>query len=377
MVCFLAAEIMFCSASLATEGEGETEGSLTDGLSDYDFGEIDKLIQDSMEQTEFHFAELVELCMGGNWSEAGIMLGNQLKESLLGEVNTCKTIAWQLLLWSICGALFLVLSRAVAESTVTDTGYMVLYMGMAALLLAGFGTAARVAATGLEQIENLLQVFLPIFFAAVAVQGQAAAAAMYEMAMVLLGGMIWLCETILLKGIRIWLSLRMAEGILPEDWISRFTQGMKKLLQAAWKTAFGIAVGLQVVQTLITPYLNQMGSSMLVRLASAIPGVGNSLGEAVKLALSTAALVRNGIGVGGILLLFYLALGPVCKLLIFSLTFQGLAMAIQPFSDKRLTDAVSSVGEGCFFLLEIMGMGVICFAILIALSCNYMNGSVY
>jgi hypothetical protein len=52
-------------------------------------------------------------------------------------------------------------------------------------------------------------------------------------------------------------------------------------------------------------------------------------------------------------------------------------MAIQPFSDKRLTDAVSSVGEGCFFLLEIMGMGVICFAILIALSCNYMNGSVY
>lgn len=363
------------AAAMAAEQEADPELSVEKELTAYDFQGIEKIIQDSMGQTEFRFIDLVKACIQRDEMSIGQLFLTCLREAFLGELQDSRTAIWQVFLWAVGGALFLVLAKSLTESAIADMGYMVLYMGMMALLLAGFRSAMQLAQEGMERISGLLQVFLPVFFLAVAVQGQITAAAMYETAMVLLGGMVWLYETVMLTGIRLWVPLCLVEGILPEDLISRLVKGMRKLLQSVLKAAFGLAVGLQVVQTLITPYLDAVKGGTLVRLASAIPGVGSSIASAAKLALGAASLVRNGIGVGGLIVMLLLAAGPMCKLLCCTLLYHGLAACIQPFSDKRLTEAVSAVGEGCLMLLQLLGAAVICFAILIGLACTCLGGT--
>lgn len=367
--------VLLPSLSLGAESgqDPDPEQTIGEELKTYDFQDMEKFVQDSLGQTEFHFSQLVEACIQGDWSAMGEMIGTCIREALLGQWQENRAVVWQVFLWAIGGALFLVLARSLAENTIADMGYMVVYMGMMALLLIGFRSALQLAQEGIQRISGLLQVFLPVFFIAMAVQGQITAAAMYETAMILLGGMVWLYETVLLTGIRLWMPLCLVEGILPEDLISRLVKGMKKLLTGILKAAFGCAVGLQVIQTLITPYLDAVKGGTLVRLASAIPGVGNSIASAAKLALSAASLVRNGIGVGGLIVMILLAAGPMCKLLGCAILYHGLAACIQPFSDKRLTEAVSAVGEGCLLLLRVLGAGIICFAIMIGLACTCLG----
>lgn len=383
---WMAAALLFISllavptATALAQSSGGQQGtdpepSVEEELTAYDFQGIEELIRDSMGQTGVRFTDLVMACIQGEGESVGDMLLTGIRQAALGELQGSRTMIWQVFLWAVGGALFLVLAKSLTESTIADMGYMVLYMGMMALLLAGFRSAMTLAQEGMERISGLLQVFLPVFFLAVAVQGQITAAAMYETAMALLGGMVWLYETVLLTGIRLWVPLSLVEGILPEDLISRLVKGMKKLLKSALKIAFGLAIGLQVVQTLITPYLDAAKGGMLVRLASAIPGVGNSIASAAKLALGTASLVRNGIGVGGLIVMILLAAGPICKLLCCTLMFHGLAACIQPFSDKRLTESVSAVGEGCLLLLQLLGAAVACFAIMIGLACTCLGSA--
>lgn len=360
--------------SLAAGQDAESEPSVEEELDSYDFREIEQAVEESMGQAGFRFADLVRACLEGETDSVWQLAGAGVEEALWGELKESRALVWQVFLWAVGGALFLVLAKSLSESSVADMGYMVLYMGMMALLLTGFRSAIQAAGEGLRRISGLLQVFLPVLFLAVAVQGQITAAAMYETSMMLLGGMVWLYETVILPGIRLWVPLRLVEGILPEDLISRLTGGMKRLLSVLIKTAFGAAVGLQAVQALITPYLDAVKGGALVRLASAIPGIGNSIGEAARMALGTAALVRNGIGAGGLIVMLTVSAGPVCRLLFYTLLYHGLAACIQPFSDKRLTGAVSGVGEGCLLLLKALGGGVICFAIVIGLACTCLKG---
>ena len=115
--------------------------------------------------------------------------------------------------------------------------------------------------------------------------------------------------------------------------------------------------------------MDAVKGGVLVKLASLLPGVGNGVETAAQMALSTAALVRNGIGVGGVLILLLVSLGPLCKLGFFVLLYQGLAAVLQPVSDKRIAKTVAAVGEGCGLLLKLMGGGILLFAIAIGVAC--------
>ena len=107
----------------------------------------------------------------------------------------------------------------------------------------------------------------------------------------------------------------------------------------------------------------------LMKLAKAIPGVGSSVEAAAQMALGTAALIRNGIGMAGILVLALVSLGPLIKLGCLVLLYHGLAAVLQPVSDKRLLGAVTAVADGAALLFKTMTDGLLLFAIAIGVAC--------
>ena len=90
---------------------------------------------------------------------------------------------------------------------------------------------------------------------------------------------------------------------------------------------------------------------------------------AAQMALGTAALIRNGIGLAGLLALSLVSLGPLIKLGFIAVLYQGLAAVLQPVSDKRLLAAVGAVGEGAALLFKTMTNGILLFAIAVGIAC--------
>ena len=93
---------------------------------------------------------------------------------------------------------------------------------------------------------------------------------------------------------------------------------------------------------------------MLGKAAAAIPGVGNAIDGVTEVALGTAVLIRNSLGVLGMAVLLLLGLVPLVRLGISTLLYKLLAALVQPVSDKRMTGCLQAMGDGCRLLLRML-----------------------
>lgn len=340
-----------------------------DELESYDFTELEQALEEILPDSGVTFGEVTQALIEGDLSDCLSVLGQYLEQLLWGEVSQGRSVAWQILLLAVVGAVFTNLARAFPDGGVSQSGFFVLYMLLAVLLLTVFTSAVTIATEGLLAMGRLMTAFLPVFFLAVAVQGQLTAAAMYEFSLLLLRGIQWLYEHVVTGGIRIWVLLRILEGIFTEETLTHLTELLGKGLKGLVKTGFGAAIGFQTVQALLLPYLDAVKGGTLLRLASAIPGVGSSVEAAAQMALGTAALIRNGIGMAGLVILVLASVGPLVKLGVLALLYHALAAVLQPISDKRFVQAVASVGDGCLLLLKVLASGILLFGISIGIVC--------
>lgn len=338
-------------------------------LDDYDFTQLEKAIEELLPDSGVTFQQVTEYLLAGDIRSFAQGIGKYIKQMLWGQMLQGREVAWQILLLAVIGAVFTNITRAFPDGGVSQSGFFVMYMVLAVLLLTMFSSALATAVEVLTAIGKLMTAFLPIFFLVVAVQGQLTAAAMYECALVLLRGIQWLYAHVVAAGARIWVLLRVVEGIFTEEMLTHLTEILGKSLKSLVKTGFGLVVGLQTIQALLFPYLDAVKGGMLVRLAGALPAVGGSVRSVAQMALGTAALVRNSIGMAGVVILVLVAAGPLIQLCFLGVLYHGLAALLQPISDKRIVEAVSAVGDGCLLLMKVVGAAVLLFGIFIGIAC--------
>ncbi|MDE7037296.1 MAG: stage III sporulation protein AE, partial [Lachnospiraceae bacterium] len=112
--------------------------------------------------------------------------------------------------------------------------------------------------------------------------------------------------------------------------------------------------GLNVIQGLISPAIDTVKRSVVTRGVEAIPGVGDLVGGAAEVALGTAVLVKNGIGMTGAVICIAICIVPLAQAAGIVLLYKIAAAVIQPVSDKRIVGCIETVGEGCRLLLNVI-----------------------
>ena len=70
--------------------------------------------------------------------------------------------------------------------------------------------------------------------------------------------------------------------------------------------------------------------------------------------VGSAVLLKNAVGVCGMIAVLMLCLAPVCRLAFCTLIYKAMSALVQPVGDKRLNECVAAVAEGVGLLLKIM-----------------------
>ena len=84
--------------------------------------------------------------------------------------------------------------------------------------------------------------------------------------------------------------------------------------------------------------------------------------------LSAGKLVKNAVGITGIIVVVFICLIPLTRILISKFMYQLISAFIQPVSDKRITSCLDAVVESLKMQLYATGTGCIMFIISIALT---------
>ena len=337
-------------------------------LESMDFTDVDRMMEELFPQETMGFADAVRQIMLGNTDAGREAVKEMLWERIFGawEVNR-KSILYLILL-AIAAAVFIGFSDIFQTRQVSQISFYMIYLLVIGICLASFQAASEWMANGVHTLTGFMKVLYPVYFAAVTVaKGSVSSLAFYHLAIILIVVIEELLLHLIVPGIHMYVIIRVMNSLQSEDYLSKFAELLETAIGWGLKTLMGGMIGLNVIQGMLGPAIDTVKRSAVTRGMEMVPGVGDLLGGTAEVALGTAVLIKNSIGIVGMFLCLVLCLAPLLQLAVITLGYKLAAALVQPVSDKRITECIGGVGEGCRMLMNCVFVTGILFLVTVAI----------
>ena len=120
--------------------------------------------------------------------------------------------------------------------------------------------------------------------------------------------------------------------------------------------------GISLIRGFLNPAIDSLKMTAAGRTLEAVPWIGDVAGGTMDVALGVAVLLKNGIGVAGMIFIAVLALIPLVEFLILAFLYQLVAV-----SDRRITTCISGVSSGYQLMVKVIASTTLLFVLSIAL----------
>jgi stage III sporulation protein AE len=337
--------------------------------SDFDYTEIQKVVDDVFKsEDKMNFQEYVTGLVSGETKFSLKEIGNDIKDSIVGEIKGNIGTLTRLISIAIVAAVFTNFSYAFSNNQVAETGFYVAYLLLFSILTGSFITAASMASETLTSILDFMKALIPAYFLSVAFSSGAGTSLVYYQATLFL---ITFVDILLIKlvipMINIYLIVSMANNISKEDFLSKLTELLSQVVKWLLKSLLALVIGFNTIQGLILPVSDRIKKSTLLKAAGAIPGVGDVLGTVTESVIGAGILLKNAIGVAGVVVIIVICAIPVLKLTVTTLIYRISSAAVQPISDKRMLNCVIASAEASTLLLQTILVGGVLFLLTITI----------
>lgn len=336
-------------------------------MSEFDFDEIEKSLQEMFPEEKIEFRDVVSSLMSGEPEETGRLFIDFLSDMISYEFRYNWHNLVYILLISIAAAVFSNFSGAFRNKQISDISFYVLYMLLITMCLTSFQTASQGVEGRLDSVVEFMRVLCPSYFLAVAfASGSVTSVFFYNVILLLIYVVELVIVRFLLPVIHIYIMVRVLGNLTGEDFLSEFAGLIHKIVTWALRTLLACVVGVNVVQGLLVPAIDTLKRSALTRTAEALPWVGNAMGGAAEIFFGTAVLIKNGIGMAGAVIAVLICIGPIVQMALMALMYKLAAALVQPVSDKRITACISGVSEGYELMVRVIFTVGILFLLTIA-----------
>ena len=293
---------------------------------------------------------------------------------VLRQLSGLKELLVMLLLLGIAATILTHFVEIFDRHQIADLAYYFMYLLFMMVLFRCFEQTCNVATEVLDSIVLFIKLLIPTYLLAVGVvTGVATAGAYSHLFALVVYGAEWILAGWVFDLISVYIMLSMVNGIWMEEKLKLLIGFIHKIIVIALKGALGIVTGISIFQNLITPVIDVAQNTLLHKVVTSIPGIGDLSGGVMQLVLGSAMVIKNSIGVLLLLLLIILCLGPMIKLAAIGWVLRLSAALLGMVSDKRLVQCTNHMGEGCMLMFRLVGTAMLLFVILISLIATGTN----
>ncbi len=341
----------------------------------YDFTEIDKMLKEIFPEEKLNFKDTIVGLISGDLDFSVDLFKQLIGDQLSYEIDSSKTGIIHILLLVIIAAIFANFSGVFKSTQVAEISFSMLYMLLITICLNNFRILIEAATANVDQIMEFMELLGPLYFMAVSIAtGSATSITFYQLVLLLIFLIELLIRNFLIPMTQVYMVVRILDEFSPEIKLSKFAELMETIISWSLKTLSAGIIGLNIIQGLLTPAIDSVKRSLVLKGGESLPIVGDAIGGAAEVVLGTAVLIKNGIGVAGMIICLVMCLVPIIQIALTSLMYQLIAALIQPVSDKRMVNCVSSVADGSKILLKIVFTTGVLFLITIAVVATTTGG---
>ena len=234
--------------------------------------------------------------------------------------------------------------------------------GTAAAAVVAVGDAGSLLAQGgetLRALSDFSKAVLPVMCsAAVSAGAVSSAAAKYAASAMFMDLLLAVGTDFVLPLVSLYLAAVLANAVLPRDTLGGVASFLKWVCTTALTLlvlAFTTYLGLTGIVTGKTDEFAAKAAKSV--LSTALPVVGGTLSDAAETLLAGAGMVRNAVGVFGLLASAAICLGPFLAIGVKYLVYKGVSALSQAICDKRTAEMIGGIGTAFGLLLGLVGAG--------------------
>ena len=358
---------LYAKEQAESDMDAEMEETIDGYLDELDFSDIDKMLSGQEGIDELDFRELVERMLDGEEIDKGWLL-NKIFSAVFSEVREFRGTLIQIVILCIVFAILYNFANVFENPSVTDISFYMVYILLLILLMKSFFVLRDVSVMAISRVMMFLKVVIPLFTASMVFSGQiTTAAGFYDMTFLLIYGMEWMMQRLVIPGIQIYVTLELMNYLTGEEMFSKMTSLIKSGILWIVKCLFTVVVGINVVQNLLTPVIDTFKSGLIAKTAGMMPGLGTSINAVTEIMVGSGIIIKNGIGMAAIVVLLVLCAGPMIKVWVMTFLYKLLAAMMQPVADKRMIGCIAGTGDGGSLLCKVVVTTTVLFLVTIAM----------
>lgn len=245
--------------------------------------------------------------------------------------------------------------------------------GTLAITLIAAGNMRSLIGLGTETVEELsvfAKALLPTLAAAVAAGGGMISAGVKQVATVFFADLqLSLMQNILLPLVYCYIAAAAMDAMLVNARLKKIAEGLRKAVTWVLTGSLALFTGYLTLSGSITGSADAL-TAQLARsaIATAVPVVGGIISDATGTVLAGATVLKNGIGIFGMLIVLAICLLPFLRLGVQYLLYKLTAFLSAAVGAQSLVDLVDALGSAFGLVLGMVGTGALLLLISIASS---------
>lgn len=375
-VTLLMAAAFWLAGSNCTAQEMTAEGTSVLELPDYlELSDLEENLRGMTDFSDLSFSDLVLELLQGKLPSGISGLWGEVWRLLFSYLGGQKQLAVQILLIALFSAVCTNFIRVFENSQIADISFYMMYLLIGTLLIGAFAEMQSLTVNTLKSLFQFVTLLLPAYVVTIVFSaGSISALGFYELTLLSVHILQLLFIKMVLPLIQIYVVFLFFNQLTQEDLFSQASEFLKTLLEWILKTTTAILVGLQTIQCLVAPAVDTLKNSTAHRIVKALPGVGGLMDSAAETIAGSALVIKNAVGVAGMIAVLLICLLPFLKLGLSVLLFRLLCALLQPISEKRMVDCIRSFSDGVMLLMKTMLAGLAVFLVSLAMITASVRG---
>lgn len=347
--------------------------ALTDELlGELELGEMEDFLQEQEGETglDMSFTKLLKSFLSGGGGVDFGKLWEWFVSRCFGAVQKNKSYLAQMLILLLAFAMLQGISGIFADSFLSDISFLAVYFLFLYNALRIFASMQEIVYSCMEKIADFTLLIQPVFcMAMIFSSGISSASLTYEMTLLVLYLVQNLLQKLLLPLVFLFLITQFANFAWREEHFSSLAKLLESGVGLAQKVLVTFILGMNLIQGMVAPALDQLKKTAAIRTVGLIPGLGGAMNAVSEMLLGTGLLIKNCVGVTVIVLLVLLCAKPLLEIGILAFVYRLLAALAEPVTDKRISGVLDALARAGMLYVKLVVTAILMLFLTVAVVC--------
>lgn len=277
--------------------------------------------------------------------------------SFLGqEVVNSITVVGSILVVIVIHSILKSIGENLGNENVSKIIYYVQYIMIVTLIMTNFSDIIRVTRDSINNLIGFMNTLVPLLMTLMLATGNIASTTMLQPIIIFLITFIGnFISGVIMPFLLVGTALGIVSQISDKVQIGKLSKFFNSSIVWMLGIILTIFVGVVSLEGTLTSSVDGItAKTTKAAVSSFIPVVGKILGDAVDSVLGCAGILKNAVGIVGVVIIIGICIGPILKLAVLTMLYTLTAALCQPIADEKIVTLIGNMASTFKVLLAIL-----------------------